>query len=54
MSLTLPTLTSEDNKPTIMYVGHHDGTLIRENGPWKFKRRVAVNDIPHSDPLDPK
>ncbi len=47
-------VTSADNKPTIMYGGHYDDTLIRENGQWKFKRRVAVNDIPHSDPPDAK
>ena len=28
--------------------------MIRENGHWKFKRRAAVNDIPHSDPLEPQ
>jgi hypothetical protein len=47
-------VTSADNKPTIMYGGHYDDTLVREDGHWKFKRRVAVNDIPHSDPLEPK
>ena len=45
-------VTGADNKPTIMYGGHYDDTLVRENGHWKFKRRVAVNDIPHSDPLE--
>ncbi|MDR3720289.1 MAG: nuclear transport factor 2 family protein [Candidatus Acidoferrales bacterium] len=47
-------VTGADNKPTIMYGGHYDDTLVRENGHWKFKRRVAVNDIPHSDPLETK
>jgi SnoaL-like domain len=45
-------VTSADNKPSILYGGHYDDTLVRENGRWKFKRRVAVNDIPHSDPLE--
>jgi hypothetical protein len=43
-----------DNKPSIMYGGHYDDTLVRESGHWKFKRRVAVSDIPHSDPLEAK
>ena len=32
----------------------HVGNLKLINGRWKFKRRVAVNDIPHSDPLETK
>jgi 3-phenylpropionate/cinnamic acid dioxygenase small subunit len=42
-------VTSADNKPSIMYGGHYDDTLVREDGRWKFKRRVAINDIPQSD-----
>jgi hypothetical protein len=47
-------VTSADNKPSIMYGGHYDDTLVRENSHWKFRRRVAVNDIPHSDPTETK
>ncbi len=47
-------VTSADNHPSIMYGGHYDDTLVRENGHWKFKRRVAVNDIPHTDPPETK
>jgi SnoaL-like domain len=47
-------VTSADNHPSIMYGGHYDDTLVRENGHWKFKRRVAVNDIPHTDPPEAK
>ena len=43
-------VTSSDNKPSIMYGGHYDDTLVRENGHWKFKRRLAVNDIPAANP----
>jgi hypothetical protein len=43
-------VTSADNKPSILYGGHYDDTLVRENGHWKFQRRVAVNDIPYSEP----
>jgi hypothetical protein len=47
-------VTSADNHPSIMYGGHYDDTLVRENGHWKFKRRVAANDIPHTDPPETK
>jgi uncharacterized protein (TIGR02246 family) len=30
--------------------GRYDDTLVREDGRWKFKRRVASNDIPASGP----
>ena len=39
-----------DNKPSILYGGHYDDTLVREDGHWKFLRRVAAADIPFSDP----
>jgi hypothetical protein len=49
-------VTGTDNSPKIMYGGHYDDALVRENGHWKFKRRVAVNDIPEGNaaPLRPK
>jgi hypothetical protein len=48
------TVTGADNKPSILYGGHYDDKLIREDGRWKFLRRVAVNDIPHLDPTEAK
>jgi uncharacterized protein (TIGR02246 family) len=30
--------------------GRYDDTLVREDGKWKFKRRVASNDIPSAGP----
>ncbi len=30
--------------------GRYDDTLVREDGLWKFKRRVASNDIPPAGP----
>lgn len=48
------TVTGADKKPSILYGGHYDDKLIREDGHWKFLRRVAVNDIPHSDPTETK
>jgi ketosteroid isomerase-like protein len=35
-----------DGKPVISQAGRYDDTLVREAGRWKFKRRVASNDIP--------
>jgi ketosteroid isomerase-like protein len=37
---------SADGKPVLSQSGRYDDTLVRENGRWKFKRRVASNDIP--------
>lgn len=35
-----------ENKPTISQGGRYDDLLVRENGRWKFKRRVASTDLP--------
>ena len=35
-----------DGKPVISQAGRYDDVLVREDGRWKFKRRVASNDIP--------
>jgi uncharacterized protein (TIGR02246 family) len=35
-----------DQKPVISQGGRYEDTLVRENGHWKFKRRVALNDLP--------
>ncbi len=39
-------VTGAENKPSPMYAGYYDDTLVRERGRWKFKRRVVTNDIP--------
>lgn len=39
-------VTGADNRPAMLYGGHYDDTLVRDSGHWKFKRRVAANDIP--------
>ena len=39
-----------DGKPVISQGGHYDDTLIRENGRWRFKRRVASSDLPRTSP----
>ena len=42
--------TGADNRPTPAMGGHYDDTLVREDGHWRFERRVAVNDIPQAGP----
>ncbi|MCU1339056.1 MAG: hypothetical protein JWO19_4637 [Bryobacterales bacterium] len=44
----------DDRKPVMAQAGRYDDTLVRENGHWKFKRRVASNDIPIPDPAPGK
>jgi hypothetical protein len=34
--------------------GRYDDSLVREHGHWKFKRRVAGNDIPAMVPAAEK
>lgn len=46
-------VTGADNKPMMMYGGHYDDTLVREDGHWKFQKRVAVNDIPQTAAAPP-
>jgi SnoaL-like domain len=37
---------SDSNKPDIVFLAHYDDTLVRENGQWKFERRIVHGDIP--------
>lgn len=41
---------NKDNKPTPAMGGHYDDTLVREDGHWKFLRRVVMMEIPYQDP----
>ncbi len=41
-------------RPQPFYLGHYDDSLVREDGRWKFLRRVVYGDIPVDDPLAPK
>lgn len=36
----------EDNRPTLVYLGHYIDEFVRENGEWKFLRREAPAAIP--------
>jgi hypothetical protein len=42
----------ENGRPQPVMAGHYDDELIREEGRWKFLRRVVQGDIPYSDPLE--
>jgi uncharacterized protein (TIGR02246 family) len=43
-----------DGRPVVAQAGRYDDTLVREDGRWKFKRRVAANDLPLPRQLPPK
>jgi hypothetical protein len=35
--------------PTVQLLGHYEDTYVREDGRWKFQRRVAHTDIPYRE-----
>ncbi len=37
---------SDKDTPVVLYSGRYDDNLIREDGVWKFQRRVVSSDIP--------
>ena len=39
-----------DQKPNVAQGGHYEDKLVREDGKWKFKQRIAFTDIPFNDP----
>jgi hypothetical protein len=40
-----------EGRPVPQMAGHYDDEFIREDGRWKFLKRVVQADIPYSDPL---
>ena len=36
----------ENNRPQALLLGHYEDSMIRENGRWKFLRRIVHADIP--------
>jgi hypothetical protein len=42
---------SEAGRPQPFFLGHYEDSIVRENGRWKFLRRVVYGDIPADDPL---
>ena len=45
---------NKDDKPTPAMGGHYDDVLTREDGHWKFLRRVVMMEIPFQDPREIK
>jgi uncharacterized protein (TIGR02246 family) len=37
---------SADKKPVLEHSGRYEDTLIREDGRWKFQKRIVFNDLP--------
>jgi hypothetical protein len=45
---------AEKGGPQPFYLGHYEDTFIRENGRWKFLKRVVHTDIPTDKSLSNK
>jgi len=45
---------TKDDKPAPAMGGHYDDEFIREDGHWKFLRRVVMMEIPFQDPREIK
>jgi hypothetical protein len=41
-------------QPQLFYLGHYEDTFVREQGRWKFLRRLVYGDIPADDPSSRK
>jgi hypothetical protein len=39
----------DSDAPTLRLLGHYQDTYVREDGRWRFQRRVAHTDIPYRD-----
>ncbi len=39
-----------NDKPALIYSGHYDDVLTRQDGAWKFQTRIATVDIPDVSP----
>jgi hypothetical protein len=44
----------ESNRPQLVFLGHYEDSMIRENGLWKFLRRVVRADIPNDNQIQSK
>ena len=42
---------NSSKQPQPFYLGHYEDSLVREQGRWKFLKRVVYSDIPAEDPL---
>ena len=46
VSTWLYVLRGDGDVPVLAKIGHYDDELVREQGAWRFQRRVAPTDIP--------
>ena len=44
----------ESNRPQLVFLGHYEDSMIRENGRWRFLRRVVRADIPTDNQIKTK
>lgn len=44
----------EGDVPEMTLWGHYSDTLVREDGEWRFLRRVAHTDVPHRPLEEPR
>jgi hypothetical protein len=44
--------SATEAKPNLAQGGHYEDKLVREDGKWKFKQRIAFADIPFNDPTE--
>lgn len=45
---------NDAKRPEPFYLGHYEDSLVREQGRWRFLKRVVYGDIPADNPLAPK
>lgn len=45
---------NKDDKPVPAMGGHYDDVLVREDGHWRFQKRVVMMEIPYQDPREIK
>lgn len=43
---------ADETKPQMMFVGHYEDSLVREDGQWKFLRRTVYADIPTDNQMN--
>jgi hypothetical protein len=41
-------------QPQLMYLGHYEDSMVREDGRWKFLRRIVHGDIPGDNAISKK